>query len=447
MEESSSKSTSPSPSPKAIRAESNVATFLHERKVSNLFDAIVETIRAYVVLDDNQVICVTLWIAMSHVIDAVDVAPLMLITAPEKACGKTQLLALISYLVANPLPAANCSLSFIFRSIELNCPTLLIDEADTFLKENAELKGVLNAGYTRSNAYVGRTEADGKGGFVPKLFNVWCAKAIAGIAMERHLPAATLSRCLKVALRRKMPHEEVSRLRHADRTRFQDLATCLVQFGAAFGERIKAARPKLPEQLSDRAQDNWDALFAIAECAGPVWRERAVKAALALYKDEQAAGETGNELLEDIRNVFYTKRVTKISTEDLIKWLSDDSEAPWATYNRGRPITPRQLAKLLSAYGPHIKPKTVRMGTYNTPKGYELSQFTDVFSRYLTQKDPAQTTEQQDHQDNSEPPELLAAIREIMPKYGRTADAAHAKQAGMTVSRTIRTSHHTDADF
>lgn len=410
MERNNSQSTTPSSSPKAIRAESNVATLLHEREVADLFDEILRTIRTYVVLDENQAITVTVWVLMSHVIGFIAVAPLLLITAPEKACGKSQLLAVVSYLVARPLSAANCSISFIFRSIEMNCPTLLIDEADTFFKENAELKGIINAGYTRSNAYVGRTEADGKGGFVPKLFDVWCAKAIAGIAMERYLAAATLSRCIKISLRRKMPHEEVSRLRHADHAKFQELAARLVQFGASFGERIKAARPELPEQLSDRDQDSWEALIAIAECGGPGWRDRAVAAALVISKAAQGSGETGNELLEDIRDAFDMKRVTKISTEDLIQCLVDDSEAPWSTYNQGRPITPRQLARLLAAYDPKIKPKTVRMGARDTPKGYELSQFSDVFPRYLTPKDQAQTTGQQS-QDNCEPSKFEAAIR------------------------------------
>ena len=58
----------------------------------------------------------------------------------------------------------------------------------------------------------------------------------------------------------------------------------------------------------------------------------------------------------------------------------DDEENSWATYNRGKPLTPRQLAKLLAPYG--IKPKTVRVNG-RTPKGYDKSQFVDAFARYL----------------------------------------------------------------
>ena len=145
-------------------------------------------------------------------------------------------------------------------------------------------------------------------------------------------------------------------------------------------QQVRRARPELPEALSDRAQDNWEPLLAIAECAGPDWVRRATAAALKLSGDAAEAVSTGNELLADIRQAFESKQVEKIRTTDLIDALTADDEQGWATYNWGKPITPRQLAKLLAGYG--IRPKTVRFGPH-TPKGYERSQFTDAFARYL----------------------------------------------------------------
>jgi hypothetical protein len=52
------------------------------------------------------------------------------------------------------LVAANVSPSALYRAIEELRPTLMIDEADTFLKPNDELIGILNAGYHRATAYV-----------------------------------------------------------------------------------------------------------------------------------------------------------------------------------------------------------------------------------------------------------------------------------------------------
>lgn len=346
-----------------------------------VLDDLVEIILRYVVMDKEQADAAALWITMTWFIDQIEVAALALITAPEKACGKSQLLTIFSYLVARPLAAANCSISFMFRIIEKDRPTILIDEAETFLGGNGELKGIINAGHTRANAFVGRSETSANGGFEPKRFSVWCAKAFAGIEIEKHLPPATISRSIVIMLRRKMAEEKVGRLRHTDRALFVPLAAKLEKFSKLYAEQVRKAQPPLPEALSDRAQDNWEPLLAIAECAGPAWVERATAAALKLSKSEDASVSTGNELLADIKSVFDSKWVHKITTVDLITYLTEDLEKSWATFHKGKPISPRQLAGLLAAYG--IKPRSVRQGP-STPKGYYFSEFKDAFARYLT---------------------------------------------------------------
>ena len=69
------------------------------------------------------------------------------ITAPEKRCGKTTLLDVIGLLVPRSLSTASISTAATFRMIEASRPTLMIDEADTLLGENEELRGVLNSGH------------------------------------------------------------------------------------------------------------------------------------------------------------------------------------------------------------------------------------------------------------------------------------------------------------
>ena len=307
----------------------------------------------------------------------VEVAPLAVINAPEKACGKSQLLDVMGRMSARPLPVANVTPAALFRSVERWEPTLLIDEADTFFRGKEEIKGLINAGHTRANAFVLRTVGDNH---EPKMFNVWGAKALAGISLEKHLPDATMSRAIVFNLRRKLPHESVTRLRHVENGLFEGISSKLARFADDHSHQVRQARPALPDELSDRAQDNWEPLLAIAECAGPDWVRRATAAALKLSCTAEERVSTGNELLADIQHVFESKQVEKIKTADLIAALESDEEMPWATYNHGKPITPRQLAKLLSGYG--IKSKTVRFGN-STPKGYEASQFADAFARYL----------------------------------------------------------------
>ena len=77
----------------------------------------------------------------------------------------------------------------------------------------------------------------------------------------------------------------------------------------------------------------------------------------------------GNELLADIQTIFDMKKTIKISTADLISALCEDAEAPWATYNRGKPLAPRQLSTRLASY--EIKSKSIRIG-HETPKGFDV---------------------------------------------------------------------------
>jgi putative DNA primase/helicase len=316
-------------------------------------------------------------VAFTWFINAVEVAPLAVINAPEKSCGKSLLLDVVGRMSARPLPVSNASTAALFRSVELWSPTILIDEADTFIRDNKEIKGLINAGHTRAYAYVLRTVGDSH---EPKQFKVWGAKAMAGISLEKHLPDSTMSRGIVINLRRKLPGESVTRLRHAEPGLFESIASKLARFAEDYSQQVRQARPELPDELNDRTQDNWEPLLAIAGCAGPDWVRRATKAALKLSCANDERVSTGNELLADIQLVFKNQEGEKISTADLITALVDDEEKPWATYYRGKPIIPSQLAKLLAPYG--IKPKTVRVHG-RTPKGYDALQFTDAFARYL----------------------------------------------------------------
>ena len=99
---------------------------------AQLFNDISNTIHKYIVLDPEQADAAALWIAQSWFIDYIEIAPLAIINTPEKACGKTQMLTMIGYMVKRALPASNASSSALFRAVEKWHPTMLIDEADTF---------------------------------------------------------------------------------------------------------------------------------------------------------------------------------------------------------------------------------------------------------------------------------------------------------------------------
>lgn len=344
---------------------------------AELFNSISQGLRCFLVISEEQADAMTLWASHTYMVDLFDVSPLLLFNAPERACAKTLAQTLIGKLCYRPLPAANASLSALFRSVEWK-PTILLDEADTFLGNHPEVQGLVNSGY-KAGGFVLRSESTGDS-YTPKMFPVYCAKSIAGIALERHLPDSTLSRCIPINMRRKLPGESVERLRHADKGMFDTLKSKLARFALDNAKQIRQARPQLPEELSDRAQDNWEPLLAIAGCAGQEWLERATKAAIELSGKSDDAGSTSNELLADIREVFALKKVGKLCSADLIKALISNGDMGWGSHNRGKPLTARQLAKQLAAYG--IKPKNLRFNSA-TLKGYEKADFAEAFERYL----------------------------------------------------------------
>ena len=346
---------------------------------AELLDEIVATLKEFIVLNDDQAIATTLWIAFSWFIDCFEIAPILLINAPEKACGKTQLLDLVGRMSRRPMPVANSSAAFLFRTIELHQPTMLFDEVDTFIKENIEMKGIVNAGHSRSNAFVGRTVGDNH---EPKRFSVWCAKAFAGITLDRHLPDATMSRAIVIDMRRKKSDETVSRLRNANKGVFSTIAAKLARFELDYSSELTF--PELPEKLSDREQDNWEALLTIAACAGDAWLQRSIQAALNLQANKLSAEDDGNSILLSIYQVFTALDISKIGSAELITCLCADEEGKWANYNfrnsRDTSITPRQLANLLKPYG--ITTKNLKINKV-TKKAYSLEDFQDAFECYL----------------------------------------------------------------
>lgn len=341
-----------------------------------LLDEICTTIRRFIICDNETVHATALWIIFTWLIDIMKVAPIATITAPEMQCGKTQLLSLIGRLAHRPLLASNITPAAIFRVIEAHKPTLLIDEADSFLREKEELRGIINSGHTRQSAYVIRTVGEEHEAMQ---FSTWGAKVICGIGK----PSATiLDRSIILELRRKLPHEKIERLRHAEEDTFMTLQKKIMRFTNDAKDEMQKLRPSLPESLSDREQDNWEPLLMIADYIGGKWASIARETAINISntKDKTESKSAGVLLLTDIQDVFSSSSYKiKITTEELLNTLHEMEDRPWPEWHKGQPITARKIATLLKPYG--ITPKKMRMGSL-TIRGYEKNQFEDAFSRY-----------------------------------------------------------------
>jgi putative DNA primase/helicase len=219
-------------------------------------------IKRHVVLDNNDLVTVTLWIVLTYLPEVVDCLPFLGIVSPEKRCGKTRLLTILARLVHQALACSNISPASIYRVIEKFCPTLLVDEADSFLKDNEQLRGIYNSGHTRATAFVIRVNPDT---MEPERFSTWAPKAIAQIGK---LPDTIADRSLLVSMDRRKPAEKVLSLRKTPPADYEELRRRILSWVEDNKVAIGSLDPQLPTILNDRATDNWLPLLAIAQTAG-----------------------------------------------------------------------------------------------------------------------------------------------------------------------------------
>src|SRR5262245_29249767 len=151
-----------------------------EVAAAELLDDIEQTFRRYIVLPKGAAEALALWTLHAWTMDAGDVSPFIVLVSPTKRCGKTSALIVLYYITPRSELASNISPSALFRYVEDVRPTLLIDEADSFLRDNEELRGILNSGHTKAAANIIRNVEVG-GQHRPRRFSTWAPKAIATI--------------------------------------------------------------------------------------------------------------------------------------------------------------------------------------------------------------------------------------------------------------------------
>lgn len=349
----------PEPWPEAVEGDEMLA-------------AITRELNRYMVMPEASRDAVALWSVLTYLIDATFVLPLLCIQSPQKRCGKSTLLILLRKLCRRALLVSNLSPAVLFRLAEKYSPTLLLDEADAWAKENDELRGLLNCGHTRDTAHVFRVEGES---LEPRAFNLFCPKALAGIGT---LPDTVEDRAVIVQLRRRRPDEQVDKLRQ-DRLELDHLQALALRWANDNAAAIREADPEVPDELHDRAADNWRPLLAIADQVGGDWPKRARHAAVQLTLAGADKDTVEVLLLGDIRGIFGG-RAEPFTSADLCAALANLEDRPWSEWKHGKPMTQVQLARQLDKFD--IRPGNLKLHG-KVLKGYRSNQFEDAFTRYL----------------------------------------------------------------
>ena len=324
---------------------------------------------------------VALWVAHTHAgLDRLGQSPILALTSAVKQSGKTRVLDVVEFLVRAPWRITRPSESVLFRKIDADHPTVLLDEIDAIFGDktgNTEgIRSLFNSG-NRRGTKVPRNVAQGKT-FALVEFDVFCPKATAGIG---GLPDTILDRAIVIPMQRRARGEHAEKLRErAARALGTPLRDALADHVSRL-EDLTVADAALPAELDDRAQDGWEPLIAIADAAGGDWPARARRAAVTIFGNRSAADDNpGLRLLADCREVFEGTAEDFLPTAELRAALIALDQSAWADI-RGREVTPHYLGKLLRAFG--IESKRNRpSGVGNPVHGYFRASFRDAWERY-----------------------------------------------------------------
>ncbi|MDB4745819.1 DUF3631 domain-containing protein [Verrucomicrobia bacterium] len=345
---------------------------------ASLLDEVVEQVNTYCFLGDHAAHAVGLWCLLSYVYDSFHVSPILYITSPTKGCGKTTLLEIVQHLTKRPLSTSNLSSAALFRSVEKYHPTLIIDEADTFLKARDDMTGIINSGHRKTNAFVVRCDGDDN---EPKQFSTWCPKAIAGIG---RIKDTTEDRSICIELKRKPRSSRLKPLRPQKLS--SDLRRKCIRWSNDHQQNLDTEL-EFTKLTNHRANDNWSPLIAIASLGGEEWLHRAEKAALSLSSENLDDKMSVNELLiADTRCAFEESGNDRMSSAEIVDFLKNLDGRPWAEFGKTeKPISVHQLARILKIF--KITPTTLRFSNQPSAKGYYKDSFEDAWALYLQLQD------------------------------------------------------------
>ena len=344
---------------------------------AELLDELRAHFKRYVVLPEHADIALALWTLNTWVFESFDVAPYLSITSPTRRCGKTVLMTMLYWLCRRGKKSDSMSKPAIYRSVDTERPTLVLDEVGWVLDPKDERQGILCGGFER-NGFVEVCEGEGTS-ITTRLFSTFCPKAFGLIGQ---LTATLTDRSIVIPMQRKMPSEKAERLRRRDSDEHAQLRRQCLRWANDNAKALEQAAPPALACLNDRACDLWEPLLAIAERAAGEWPERARAAALALSGAGANEDDTrGNELLADVKKAFAACGLAELPTKALIAALCADPERPWAAYAKREQITDRQLAKLLRPFG--IVSVTVHPPNAPDAKGYRRADLEEAWGRYL----------------------------------------------------------------
>ena len=353
-------------------------------EASTVVEQVEQHFKRFLAIDPILFLVLALWCLATHLYECFDAFPYLAITSPAKRCGKTRSAELLELFTARPMRTVGATPAVLFRSIQAERPTLMLDEAEGLRRAGddraAALTEILNAGY-RKGQTVRRCEPSKSGGYAVKAYAVYCPKVLVLIG---DLPDTLNDRAIPIPMRRKFKNETVERFIMAKaKGETAPVEKACEEWAASHQNQVAEVYEGMDLPfLVDREAELWLPLFSVCRVAAPHRYEELEKTArkLAGHKNSDEAGDHGIRLLSDIRAIFSKLGQECIQTFELLCQLNAIDDAPWSEYRRGKALNAPALATLLRPFG--VQPSNHRFGDL-VRKGYLMDDFTEAFERYL----------------------------------------------------------------
>lgn len=352
---------------------------------AELLADIAATYRRFCHLPPHAAEVLAAWILQTYCFREFQFVAVVVVWSPEPECGKGRVLEVTAALAWCPFVTANTSAPVLYHSVAKGDLTVLVDEIDSQNDDQrAAIFNVMKSGFQANGKSHRMAEVDGKQTVVE--FATYSPKMAAAIGLDL-FDRATRSRAIGVRMQRKPRSVKLAKFRRYDGSEIQRRCLRWVQDNR---EALRKVGPlEIAEAASDRQEDVWEPLVAIARVAGGAWESRIRGACVALSGKATAGASEGvnHTILRAVRDYFATGE-TRVPTKTLMEALNADEDL--AGVNKGRGLTPSYLARCLKPYG--VEPRNLKLPDGRVCKGYDAGDFADVFATYLTPTEPEKDT-------------------------------------------------------
>jgi hypothetical protein len=350
-------------------------------------------IQKFIYLKEEQALIVALWVLFTWLFEKVaESNPYLRVLSPKSNCGKSTLLDVLELLTRAAWLISSSTKSNFVRKVQVGRITFLLDEADAFLQENEDFRGVLDAA-NRPNGRVGLSVKQGDD-WVSTDINVFVPIVIASIKKLRRMETVE-QRSIHIWLKRATKPERRVLTKARQRTlkaTLLPIADRCARWAQDNADKLVGVYPTIDFE-DGRDEDKWAPLIGIADYLDADLGKRVRQIAASLIGQSAADDQSLSvRLLTDIKELFDWKQTKKFidaekyTSQALCNDLVAMADRPWAAMPAGKsrepkPLSQNRLASILRDF--EIEPHVVRIGA-STPRGYERTDFEDAWQRYTT---------------------------------------------------------------